>query len=346
MHSLPKRSVTLHASVLAPLIGFAGAPLIALLAAVGQPDGSADGPVTPGEEADFRSENAWRHLEALVRIGERPSGTEQNARAREYIATHLRSIGLEPVSETFTAPTPIGQISYSNVYVDLPPTTAVASDAPATTESGAGPLVVLCTHFDTKLLAFEFVGANDGGSGTAVLLELARCLVELESRRVTYRILFLDGEEAIRSYWAGEDNCYGSRHHVKELRRNGTLARVKACVLLDMVGDADLKLAREGFSDARLLDLFFGAARRLGLGEHVGAEAREIKDDHLRFLDAGIPSVDLIDFEYGPNNDYWHETTDRIEKCSAKSLGIVGRIVLAGLDDLELFALRAAEPAR
>ncbi len=285
------------------------------------------------------SARAWRHLETLVALGERPSGTIPNAKARAYIADELRKLGLDPFTQSFEAPTPIGVITYNNVYVDIPPT--AESGAPS-----SAPIVILATHFDTKLLEFEFVGANDGGSGTALLLELARCLLARERRTVTYRVLFLDGEEALRPYWAGEDNCYGSRHHVKELGKDGTLARVRACVLLDMVGDAELVLAMEGYSDARLVDLFFGAARRLGLGAHLGKKPHDIKDDHLRFLDAGIPSVDLIDFEYGPSNEFWHTGADRLDKCSAKSLEIVGRIVLEGLPELEAFATGASGAAR
>jgi len=193
----------------------------------------------------------------------------------------------------------------------------------------------VCTHFDTKLSSERFVGANDGGSGTAVLLELARVLAAAGPRSLTYRFLFLDGEEALNWTWKDPDNTYGARHHAAGLKASGLSERVRACVLLDMVGDADLGILREAYSDRRLTDLFFEAARDSGLGQHVDAGREEIADDHLPFLNAGIPSVDLIDFDYGPHNAYWHTSQDTLEHCSAASLAIAGKIVLLGLPSLE-----------
>jgi len=290
------------------------------------------------EQAAFDGERAWRHLEHQVALGPRPSGSPAIEKLRTYLAARIEEAGLTPVREEFTAPTPEGMLAFANVYADLAP-----ADATADT-----PVVVLATHFDTKRLDFEFLGANDGGSGTAVLLELMRVLALRADSSVTLRFLFLDGEEALRSYWAGEDNCYGSRHHVRELRKSGLIARVQACVVLDMVGDADLQLTSEGFSTPELLAIFFDAADEIGLGDKVGASARDIKDDHQRFLEAGIPSVDLIDFEYGLLNEHWHDAGDSLEHCSRESLDAIGRIVLAGLPALERFALRlaAADPPR
>jgi glutaminyl-peptide cyclotransferase len=289
-------------------------------------------------DSGFDADRAWSHLEALVGLGARPSGSKANESARSYIERSLKEAGLDPIRETFSAPTPSGHVTFTNVYADFPATT--------TNETDPAPIVVLCTHFDTKRLEIDFVGANDGGSGTAVLLELARSLagrpraIEPDTRPPTYRFLFLDGEEALRSYWAGEDHTYGSRHHVSELRKSRTLDRVAACVLLDMVGDADLKLTREKFSERELVDLFFDAATSIGLGAHVEATPRSIKDDHQRFIEAGVPSVNLIDFEYGAFNEHWHEATDTLANCSQKSLDAIGRIVLAGLPKLEAWVAK------
>ncbi len=285
-----------------------------------------------GEEPplEFDEQRAWADLEALVALGPRVAGTPGAEKAREYIEGELRAAGLEPVREEFRAATPKGPLGMANVYVDLPG--ATGDDASGSMRT---PMVVLCTHFDTKRLPFEFVGANDGGSGTAVLLELARVLARAPRGPLTWRLLFLDGEEAIRRQWLDPDNRYGSREHVRALRVSGNIARVKACVLLDMVGDADLKLTRETYSDRELLNLFFEAARRGGHNLHVGARGQPIKDDHQSFLEADVPSVNLIDFEYGPANAYWHTADDTLEHCSAESLGIVGDIVLLALPDLE-----------
>ena len=277
--------------------------------------------VTPSE---FDSERAWRHLERIVALGDRPAGSAGIERLRVYIEDELRAIGLEPVRESFRESTPRGEIGFANVHVEIG-------------ASERAPIVILGTHIDTKSgLPFEFLGANDGGSGTAVLLELARCLhLRDPAPPVVYRLVFLDGEEAFRKRWSGTDNCYGSRHHVEQLQQEGSRTRVAAFVLLDMVGDRELRLTRELRSDPELVAIFFDAARRIGLEHHVGAREQEIDDDHVPFIEAGIPSVDLIDFEYGPDNDWWHSADDRLEKCAPGSLEAIGRIVLAGLPALE-----------
>ncbi|HVS11783.1 MAG TPA: M28 family peptidase [Planctomycetota bacterium] len=301
--------------------GRRGAMLLGLCAGIAlQPFcGAVKGP-------EFDQARAWRHLEALVAIGPRPAGSEGAEATRVYIERELRAAGLEPRRESFTAQTPIGPVEMANVYADI-------EGAP-----GAGqpaPMIVLCTHYETKRMPFRFVGANDSGSGTAVLLELARVLAPRSSGRFAYRILFLDGEEAMRAHWEDPDNRYGSRHHVQELKKSGTIARVKACVLLDLVGDKDLRLMRDEYSNQQFLNAFFEAAREIGLGQHVGGRSEPIKDDHLSFLEGGIESVDLIDFDYGPGNSYWHTAEDTLDKCSAESLGATGRIVLHGLPKLE-----------
>jgi len=302
-----------------------GAPLL-LSCALPVAQDRAQEPAEPEASRAFDAGRAWKHLESLVGFGPRPSGSPEIEATRVYLEHALQTLGLATRRERFDAETPEGTITFQNVVAELPGTDPEA------------PILVLATHFDTKRLPFRFVGANDGGSGTAVLLELARCL---RSRKapVTYRFLFLDGEEALRAKWADEDNCYGSRHHVSESKRKGELSRIGACVLLDMVGDKDLRLTAEGFSTASLLAVFFDAARELGLGDKVGASPRDLKDDHLRFLEAGVPSVDLIDFEYGFLNEHWHAPTDTLENCAPESLDAIGRIVLAGLPAVERFVL-------
>jgi Zn-dependent M28 family amino/carboxypeptidase len=184
-------------------------------------------------------------------------------------------------------------------------------------------------------------GPTAGGSSPAVLLELARVLKQHPdhlSGRFAYRFLFLDGEEAIREQWVDPDNCYGSRHHAERLARTQTLARVAGVILLDLVGDRDLRLERETFSDQSLLELVFAAAREGGLGRHVPTPAERgqpIKDDHLSFTAKGLRAIDLIDFDYGPNNSYWHTVDDNLANCSRESLDAIGRIVLLSLPRIE-----------
>ncbi|MCZ6598913.1 MAG: M28 family peptidase [Planctomycetota bacterium] len=292
------------------------------LAAAACATGSAAETSLPFDEA-----RAWAHLEKIVAFGPRPAGSTKLDRLRDYLKVELEKLGLEPVIEEFLDMTPNGEVRFANLYADIP----------ARAKDGAEPpIVVLCTHIDTKRLPFHFVGANDGGSGTAVLLELARCLVGAdEPTGITYRILFLDGEEAFGPVWKDPDNRYGSRYHVKRLQETGVISRVKACILLDLVGDVDLRLQRDLNSDQALLSIFFEAARAAGMEREVSGGRNEIKDDHLSFLSAGIPSVDLIDLEYGPYNKWWHTAEDTLERCSRKSLGAAGRIVLLGLPAVE-----------
>lgn len=278
----------------------------------------------------FDSARAWKHLETQVGFGPRPAGSEALEATRKYLETELRAVGLEPKRETFEcSEAPYGPLRVTNVIADVV--------APGV-DTAKLPIVVLCTHYDTKKLGFPFVGANDGGSGTAVLLELARVLASAPSRDVVTRLLFLDGEEAIRFDWQDPDNRYGSRHHVKALVERGEEKRVKACVLLDMIGDADLVLTPDTYSDQRLMQIFREAAASLGLEKHIGKRAEQVKDDHLSFLAAGIPALDLIDFDYGPGNRYWHTAEDTLAHCSPQSLDAIGRIVLASLPSWQRFA--------
>ena len=300
-------------------------------------DGGAAAPSSHAGGATFDAARAWSDLERIVALGPRPAGTPALERTRALIETELRAAGLAPVRETFRAETPAGPIEFANVYADL------AAGGPAA--AGAETLI-LCTHFDTKRTAERFpepfVGANDGGSGTAVLLELARVIARGGARPLTYRFLFLDGEEALLWGWTdaearglSKDNTYGSRHHAGRLKQSGAAERVRACIVLDMVGDRDLRFFRDRYSDRRLLDVFSRAAKQVGLARHVDGRAEEVYDDHIPFLDAGIPSVDLIDLDFGPANSYWHTPKDDLERCSQASLAATGAIVLAALPEIE-----------
>jgi Zn-dependent M28 family amino/carboxypeptidase len=221
----------------------------------------------------------------------------------------------------------VGEIEFANVWAEIP------GKAPA--GEAAKGTIVLGTHFDTKRMPFPFVGANDGGSGTAVLLEIARALAKDRKSPFTYRIVFFDGEEATLPEWQGTDNTYGSRHHAQALRRSGSADQVRAFVLLDMVGDKDLVLTRDTGSDGRFMECFLRAARDNALGTHVGGKSMEIRDDHDAFMAINVRSVDLIDFDYGPNNGWWHTKDDVLANCSKESLEAIGKITLLGLGELE-----------
>jgi Zn-dependent M28 family amino/carboxypeptidase len=275
-------------------------------------------PLAPGgawAAARFDGARALHHVSRLVALGPRPAGSPAGARAREYIAADARKLGLEVRVQPFTADTPHGRLALANVVAVLP---------------GRRPDVILVGgHYDTKWFRdVRFVGANDGGSSAALLLELARVLAAGGKREYTYWIAFFDGEEA-RETWTAADSLYGSRHMVAELKRTGALPR--AMILVDMIGDRDLALRREAFSTQALTDLVWASARRLGYARHFLEEVMPVEDDHAPFLRAGVPSVLLIDFDYPP----WHTGEDTLDKVSAQSLQIVGDVVLEALPRIE-----------
>jgi Zn-dependent M28 family amino/carboxypeptidase len=190
--------------------------------------------------------------------------------------------------------------------------------------------IIFAGHYETKLFReFRFVGANDGGSSAAFLIELARVL-KARNNLFTIELLFLDGEEAFFE-WAGNDHTYGSRHYVESARRDGSLAGLKALVLVDMIADRDLLIKRDGNSTPWLTDVIWDAAQRQKLDAIFVQEATMIEDDHLPFLAAGVPSVDIIDLEY----EVWHTAKDTLEAVSARSLQVVGDVVVAALPQIE-----------
>jgi glutaminyl-peptide cyclotransferase len=264
----------------------------------------------------FDGARAWKHLEDQVAIGPRVAGTPAGVKTRQYIIESLAGFGIKAVEQAFDADTPIGSVRMANVIATLP------GDRPER--------IILASHFDTKLFKDQtFVGASDGASSTAALLELARALKD-KPRRFTVELLFLDGEEAFVE-WSGTDHTYGSRHYVQEARRSGTLGSIRALVLLDMIGDRNLNIRRESNSTPWLTEIVWDTARRLGYGQHFLPEEMPIEDDHIEFLQAGVPAVDIIDFDYPP----WHTAEDTLDKVSAKSLQIVGEVVEAALPAIE-----------
>ena len=283
-------------------------------------------PPVPLNADAFSAETAWKHLMHQVEMGPRNAGSKALEETRGWITSELELLGLSPVREDFLADTPLGVYKMANIYADFHSDTA---------PEGEADIICVAAHFDTKTLTFRFVGANDGASGVAALLEIARVITSDGPRPMTYRFLFLDGEEAMRNTWVDPDNTYGSRYHVENLSLIRGASQIRAFVLLDLVGDADLQLTRDSFSQKPLLEIFYSAAREDGLGKHVGGPPMPIKDDHLPFMRAGIPSCDLIDFSYGDNNEHWHKASDLPSNCSEESLGIIGRIVLLGLPRVE-----------
>ena len=268
------------------------------------------------QTAQFDGARAWAHLQAQVAIGPRVAGTSENAKTRAFIISTLAASGIKAVEQPFEARTPLGTVKMANVIATLP------GDRPER--------IILASHFDTKLFKeFRFVGASDSASSTAALLELARVLKD-RPRPFTLEFLFLDGEEAVVE-WTATDSVYGSRHYVQHARSAGTLAGIKALILLDMIGDKNLNIRREENSTRWLTDVIWNAARRLGHQRHFLNESTPIEDDHLPFLQAGVQAVDIIDLDYAA----WHTADDTLDNVSAESVKIVGDVVLAALPEIE-----------
>jgi glutaminyl-peptide cyclotransferase len=271
--------------------------------------------VTP--PVKFDSGRAWEHLRQLVAIGPRPSGSPAIEQTRKYIKDQLTASGLTATEQAWDDQTPIDKVHMVNLVATIP---GVRKER-----------IVFAGHYDTKLYRqFRFVGASDGGSSAAFLLELARVL---KARRnpLTIELLFLDGEEARMPDWHGTDNTYGSRHYVEAAKRDGSLATLKALVLIDMIGDRDLDIRRDTNSTAWLTNAIWDAAKRQDLDDYFLPDSTRIEDDHLPFVAAGVPAVDIIDLDY----EAWHTAKDTLDAVSARSLQVVGDVVLAALPQIE-----------
>jgi glutaminyl-peptide cyclotransferase len=273
----------------------------------------------------FDSNRAWEHLRQLVSIGPRPSGSPALEQSRAYIKDRLAAAGLTVMEQKWVDDTPAGKLPMVNLIARMPGTSR--------------DRIVIAGHYDTKRFTrFRFVGANDGGSSAAFLIELARAL-QSRKNALTIELLFLDGEEAVNEIWGGTDNTYGSRHYVEIAKRDGSLATVKALVLVDMIADRDLRIKRDGYSTTWLTDMIWDAARQQKLDAYFVPASTQIEDDHLPFLKAGVPSVDVIDLQY----EQWHTAGDTLDAVSPRSLQIVGDVLIAALPQLEG---RLARPSR
>jgi len=282
----------------------------------------ASAAVSAQAPAAFDSSKAWEHLRQQVAIGPRPSGSPGNVKNREYITKTLAAIGIKTVEQAWTATTPIGPIKMVNLIATIP---GQRTDR-----------IILASHFDTKLFReFRFVGASDGASSTAALLELARVIKARPQLPFTIELLFLDGEEATGE-WVGTDNTYGSRHYVEVATKAGRLKSIRALILLDMIGDRNLNIRRESNSTPWLTDVVWNVARRLGHQASFINESMAVEDDHIPFLKAGVEAIDIIDLDYPA----WHTAQDTLDAVSARSLQIVGDVVVAALPEIEARLLK------
>jgi len=265
-------------------------------------------------------ERAMEHVRAQVALGPRPPGSAALEKCRAYITGQLRGYGYQVQVDEFEAATPYGKKVMKNL---------IARKGISERE-----VVAIASHYETKLMeGMEFVGANDPGSSVGLLIELARVLAE-EKGPPDYWFVFLDGEEAFVD-WSSFDSTYGSRHLARRWQQDGTAGRIRALILLDMIGDKNLDILKESHSTRWLSDLLWETAAKMGLQGILSKYAGAVEDDHLPFLDVGIPSVDIIDLNYGPGNSFHHTTADALDKVSPDSMEKVGQLVIAMLRELK-----------
>jgi Zn-dependent M28 family amino/carboxypeptidase len=266
----------------------------------------------------FNGGRAYEYARDFAAIGPRWPTSPGHAKAEAFLRAHFQHDQAE--EDTFTADTPIGPVNMRNFIVRF-----------AGKKDGA---IVLATHYETNyyLKNINFVGANDGAATTGLLMAIAdqlRAHTAAGKKLDGYSVwlVFFDGEEAIRS-WSESDSTYGSRHLAAKWGRDGTLARIKAFLLADMIGDKDLDIERESRSTGWLVDLVAQAAKKFGYERYFFQQQEAVDDDHLPFVKRGVPSIDVIDLDYGPNNSYHHTIQDTMDKVSAHSLQIDGDVFL------------------
>lgn len=285
-------------------------------------------PLNAGPGLKVDGARAFEHVRKQVEFGPRPAGSSELARTREYIVGELKSYGLNVSVDEWLAKTPIGERKMANVTAELP---GESSD-----------VIILSSHYDTKLFKeFRFVGANDGASSTGALMEMARVMATSGQKpRLTYRFVFFDGEEAFCEGWDdcetpdGPDNTYGSHRYVKQLKEKNEVKRVRAMILLDMIGYKNLELGRnESLSTRWLIDAVWNTAKEIGYDGYFIDDIEHCDgDDHVPFLNEGIEALDIIQLG---TYEYWHREEDTLDKISPQSLQIVGDVVLASLPRIE-----------
>jgi Zn-dependent M28 family amino/carboxypeptidase len=267
--------------------------------------------VPAGGLPHINAARAMQYVREVVAFGPRPIGSVPHKKLEAYLVAHLKSVTVE--HDDFTAATPSGSFPIHNIIAKFPGT-----------KPGA---VVIATHYDTLMPVKNFIGANDGGSGTGLLLEVANQLRGARRNGYSVWLVWLDGEEAVHQ-WSETDSLYGSRHLAEKWQKDGTISQIKAFLLADMIGDADLNIDRDQNSTPWLEDIVYQAAAKVGYQSHFFARGLAIEDDHLPFAKAGVPVADLIDFDYGYNNVFWHTPQDTLDKLSPKSLEITGEVLL------------------
>ncbi len=303
-----------------------------VLAACAQKSGESDkqsssssvtaSPVAPVEAAalpdsappSFNAARAFQYTKEIVALGPRPIGSANHKKVEDYILAHLKGDDVE--SDAFDISPSEGKFPVRNIIAKFPGT--------------RDGVIVIASHYDTNypLRDTSYIGANDGASSSALLLELANQLRGKKRGGYTVWLLWDDAEESMKLPWFDPESLYGVRHLAQTWQDDGTLKTIKAFLLADMIGDADLNIEHDTYSTPWLEDMIYQAATRQGFQSHFFAREMAVEDDHVPFLQHGVPSADLIDFDYGYNDSLHHTTQDTMDKLSPKSLEIVGTVIL------------------
>jgi glutaminyl-peptide cyclotransferase len=269
----------------------------------------------------FDGQNAYDHVAKLVAFGPHPPASNAIHNVQNYIRSQLKGFGCATDADDFNAQTPIGTMPMENIVAKIPGT-------------GQG-IIVLMTHYDTKRVD-NFVGAEDSGSSTGLMLEMARLLCAGPKQPNSVWIAFVDGEETQATFeWSDTDSVYGSRELAARMAVSGDLKKIKALILADMIGQKNLVIPRETDSTKWLTDLVWKTAARLGYKDVFVSRELEVTDDHGPFLKRGVPSVDVIDLDGYTSLGYWHTTEDTLDKISPRSLAIVGHVILESVAELQ-----------
>ena len=281
-------------------------------------------PPDTGPPPIFDSARAMQYVREIVAFGPRPVGSANHKKVEDYITSHLKGDAVE--DDVFTAETPVGKFPVRNIIAKFPGT--------------RDGIIVIASHYDTNypLRKTSYIGANDGASSSALLLESANQLRGKKRDGYSVWLVWDDAEEAMKPETElafDKDSLYGIRHLAEKWQNDGTLKKVKAFLLADMIGDADLNIDRDQNSTPWLEDIVYQAATRLGYQSHFFARDNQVTDDHIPFMQRGVPCADLIDFDYGYNNVFWHTPQDTVDKLSPKSLEIAGSTILETVSILD-----------
>jgi glutaminyl-peptide cyclotransferase len=295
---------------------FLSFPLVLLVSLVG----AEPSRVTPPKIwEEFSGDKALAHVRRLVDLGPRPPGSEAIEKSRDYIENQLRLSGWQVTRQAFTDDTPRGKVRFVNLIARFP------------TQRNSAPSFLLCSHYDTKIFdSFRFVGANDAGSSTGLLLELSRVLGQHPHLAARIELAFFDGEEAYENY-SERDGLYGSRYFARQLGSNGA-KQFRGGTLFDMVGDRSLTITFPADSPAEMARDLFASAEALKLRNYFTYLGRELIDDHTPLNAIGIPTINVIDFDF----PWWHTADDTIDKINAESLRIVGSVAAYYLSEFAL----------